>query len=1024
MVTRLKVVLFIFLIPIVVFSNENFIPRHYNNNPATDLTYKGIEISQDEAHDLWVQSKGEFDLSRLDPTENTDLWKNQMPASLEAKLDQLPIDYMDEIQYHSVVPSRTGNFRFNVMVKKGNSNQTLTLFLSKNIHNILLAKNLLRKIGYTVPAIKFLPKVVLNFKSAQEKTEFINYLEQEAMAGDAEDWVIKEISETKIVIQDIVALDPHDTIYNLALRKIPPGLINGERLLRSLSIPFAITNAPESVNMLRWTIGRVTNDQVAIDLDYADEFETTFEDARWISRRIEHLKRADWIEIVDQAHYPRPVALILTEKLIARRNSLIKLFDTEGAKISVDDKISSGVELVDGKLTLESWPGFASRFSYGDPESPLSNSEIANWLKSKGISFLIDNMISGVNAIPGISTNIGQLSDAELQTYLANNLEQTPNGPIQHTPVQAWFFPTYHGEVGVSRNIIAGSYMGTDNMVQLADAMSFNISVGMYMGVGGLFPFTASANADASILRSYTHLRPITSVKKALKYPYKNMFIPMVKADYGKKLKELLSLDWENIPENERAGKIAEGLKPFKENIDIGESLIVTDSIVISSAGRIGIKKTELIKAQLGLGVNQSILTRLHIHRKSENVFHIYRDYGQNKGVQLNFGVASLIPILKEKAGISDGTALVQFYRMNIDPNNPKTIENLSSLRQAIVFNRLKKLKKVQKPFEVKHNFNEKTHNLGLLVWRLNQVNSYTQMTIKHPSGEARRFFRRYLGTTKGHDYQDYINNSISNFISMLFQNSGFNYAGTGTPTNPGFSFKGKAENRMSVFDSEIDNKGMMKEPFIKFSRIFNGWSIDREGAQKILDRLKNEYRFEFFEPNVLSNSQKLFLYNITLNILVYEKGLNHMLNLSEDSIKELLKNHARTRNLAISSKNNLVDSGEVRLIRFLKNYNKAKAKYDIEKMSLWSQKFFNLAEKKLNIDGITKMLGGKENFYAMAKIDGFRTGDERGDEAILSNTLGEIGNKNYFGPLQQLMNQTEMMEGEFFIYWMMTRLI
>jgi len=59
-----------------------------------------------------------------------------------------------------------------------------------------------------------------------------------------------------------------------------------------------------------------------------------------------------------------------------------------------------------------------------------------------------------------------------------------------------------------------------------------------------------------------------------------------------------------------------------------------------------------------------------------------------------------------------------------------------------------------------------------------------------------------------------------------------------------------------------------------------------------------------------------------------------------------------------------------------------------------------------------------------VSKIDGFREGDEDGDRVILSNSFGEFGSIHSQGPLYDVLQQTDMLEGEFFIYWLMTRLI
>jgi hypothetical protein len=1010
------------------FAQDGTIPRYYNNDPASDLIYQDPEnpILPYEVDALREQSKGKFDISLLNPSEKTDLWVNQMGADLkelEKKHSKtIPIEYMEVVDYHSPVPSRSGNFRFNVIKQIGDDSKVFNLYISKNIRNILLAGGLLSKIGYKIPAMKFLPQVQIRFKSEEEKKGFIAYLEQEAMAGEAEYWVIGEDKLT-IIMQDVVAFEGLHLIYNLAMGQPPEGVIADKRLLRSLAVPYALVNVPESVNLWRWQAGRIVEKKVALDLPQAGVFNCSWEDARWITRRIEKLTAQDFTDIVDAAHVPKPVGALMVQKLLARRNSLMSLFSLDAYDLPVNDKVSSGVELVDGKLTQEYWPGYASRFAFGDPDSPLSGSEMMSWGQSKAISYVIDGAVAGINSIPFLSTDIQGLNETKLKDYLNKNLQETANGKIQVTPLATWTFPTYKSQVGLSRSLVAGSYLGTDNLVQLADSISVSVAGGLYTGVGGLFPAFANVTTELAFSRSYAHLRPVTSVKKSLKYPFKNLIVPLLHGDYGKKLSAALSLDLESLPENERQMKVEEALKPLKENLAIGESLIVTDSLSAGLLGRVGVNKNVFVKAQLGLGATEAVLRRVHIFRKSENVIQIYQDFGETTKLQMYFAFNSVLPVLKAQGLYNRGSAKVQYYTLSLNVQNLKVLEHVAALRSALVFQSLKKVKKVSKPFVIHHTFNEKGSNLGLFSLRLNHVNSYTRMTVENPKdSQPRYFFRRYRGKTFGMDYQDYFNDVISNTVSLLFDT---NINPSSSSTNPGYSFLGKAVNKLNTFEAEIDKDENIIEPFMRFNRVYNGWSIQREKALKILESIRNRYRFEFYEPTVLSSTQKLYLYNINVNFLIYQKGIESMMNTSAEDATMIFKDLRRRDDLTI---NNTTEepfmNGIKRFLRFQRKAKTALEKKDLKKYSDFTQKMFNIAEKKLNLEGLMKLLGGDENFYIYSRIDGFRVGDEDGDKSIISNSLGEFGNKHYFGPLQDLVGKTEMIEGEFFLYWMMTRVI
>ena len=93
-------------------------------------------------------------------------------------------------------------------------------------------------------------------------------------------------------------MSSQDHYYNLSLGYLPPSVIQGRRLLNSILIPYALVEVPESVNMFPWHAGRIINKQFKMDFDNAENFSTTYGDARWMVRRIAALSRSDWKEVV------------------------------------------------------------------------------------------------------------------------------------------------------------------------------------------------------------------------------------------------------------------------------------------------------------------------------------------------------------------------------------------------------------------------------------------------------------------------------------------------------------------------------------------------------------------------------------------------------------------------------------------------------------------------------------------------------------------------------------------------------
>lgn len=1000
------------------------IPTKYMNDPAVDLVHKGKLLMPDEVHKLREDSRGRFDISTLNPVESSDLWKNVMLADLPA--DRNPIEDMDEVVYHSPVITPSGLFRFNIQNKSGDG-KIYTAMVGKTVHSFLLAKSLLRKIGYQVPDIKYLPRMTLKFRNEIHKKSFIDYFKHVVMLAP-EYWVVEELEDNKIIIQDLVVMDSNHPIYNLAVG-ITDDMVQGRRLMSSLAVPLSIVNLVESVNLLRWNVGVINNNQVALYHDNLKDFQCSWDDARWIARRIEKLSRDDWKEIVESSNTPKAVQMILLEKLLSRRNSAMKLFKIDHEEIRVDANISNGVELVRGKLTQQQWPGYGARFAYGDPDSPLADSEIKSFIKSKLISMGIDVLISQVNQqIPFLATDIQARNDAEFKKILEDAVlkaEQTKT-PVD-IPLKAWAFPTYRGQLILSRNIVTGTYLGTDNLVQLVDTVGVSMSAGMFVGAAGLpSPLQAAASTEASIIRTYAHLRPVTSIQKAMKYPYRNIMVPLVKRDYGKLLQKAAeAVVNPEASEEDRQEAIEAAMKPFKDNMEIGESLLVTDSIAAGAGLKVMAGKGSLIKATLSLVPGFQVVSRFHVHRRSENDFHIYRDLGKEGSFGVSFDLDSYIPVLKATFKASKGSGRVKFFTLSLDPKNEKVIENMSLLRRAIVSSSTRDLeeKEETRPFVVRTNYKERTPSVGLFFFQWNWNDTSSNIEIENPQGDKRNFKRFYHGTSKGRNYQAYLNALISHWVELLFeQKAGLS---TSTGNNPGYSYKGSAETKFLTLDQEVNGQGKRLEPFIRLARIFNGWSITRNKAEDLLDRLRTRYRYDFFNAPVLNDTRRIFLYNISLNILFYKAGIENLIGLNDDQLKEIFRKHRNQKDLTINPREmNDNDSGGNKMVRFMTRFRRYEREGKEDKASKYLMKAFSHAENKLTLEGMTQIVGGKENLYVYSKIDGFREGDEDGDKNIVSNSYGEYGSQDILGPLMQVQRETNMLEGEFFLYWMMSRLI
>ncbi len=233
-----------------------------------------------------------------------------------------------------------------------------------------------------------------------------------------------------------------------------------------------------------------------------------------------------------------------------------------------------------------------------------------------------------------------------------------------------------------------------------------------------------------------------------------------------------------------------------------------------------------------------------------------------------------------------------------------------------------------------------------------------------------------------------------------------------------------------------MDEKGDVIEPFVSISRVWNGWSITRAKAEELLETIRHQYKVQFFNAPALNDTSKIFMYSINVNMFFYQRGLEHLLSLDDNKIKRIFLENQMQNSLVINpviepesetedyDSDKYTDTGVNKFLRLLRRYKRLDLKNKDDRANKNLLKALSFMEKSVYLPGIVKLVGGEENIYVTSKIDGFREGDEDGRNPIHANTVGEIGAQRVLGPVVQMQKTTDMLAGEFFINWMMQRLI
>ena len=1206
------------------------VPLAYGHIPATDLICdsndcgEGIKegdiLTSAQADAYYQQRHNEtrcqWTLADLEPSidhESSHIYKGgdvSQYSNVDLNDDDaIEIDDMDRVEFVSEAWARLGNYRVTVNKKNFFGMPTqYSIYLSKTVHNYLLRKALLRKLGYKVPPVKYVKRIKIAFPDKKTKSDFIKNISINN-AGSFDRWILSE-DGNDVVVQDVVVMEDQEFNYNLAKGYLSEDVFQGKRIYDSLLLPFALVDTPESINLMDWTIGRRYSDNILLKFKHAKLYNCSRDDAIWMARRILALTAKDWDDIVNATHLPPSVKLLLHEKLKSRRNHLGFLFEVQNVNLPVDANISNHDDLENGKITREFYDGYARRFMIPDPESPLSYSEMVSFFKSKAVTTGIELLVSALNNSNFMGTDISaKITDfnEKLAEEVANNVTTGESGKL---PIDTYVFPTVRGNLILNREIVAGSYLGTDNLIQLVDTVGASISVGAFGGVTGLYtktgevittaegvsrqfvPVDLNARANVFLNRTYSHVKPITSVQKALKYPFKNMLVPQLKRDYGHIMDTLMDEFYKNLsPEQKKTinrniytsigtsleqaeftlnsvatqsfkdalveklanvrstyseiendyveltdingigpvnslsiglvdlyksaqevikekvqtdgicllvevettveangedetvieerclednfdsklitpeiisshfpkmsdflakvdgmndqnnyhGLQLEGkeeereletvMEMLNEQLEVKESIIVTDSIGGSLTIGAGVDLYQVAKVRMNVSASKAVISRLHIHRASENEIHVYKDLGNINSISLSTSIEKFVPIMKFTFKGTRGSGRTKFHKIPIGPVLPDMQPNirradyLKALRSVLLSGSTQMLTRIENPWVVTHKFKEQNKKLGIFVWRWNWLDQKDHIDVTSPEGFNKSLFRMNKGKTSGRDYENYVRDLVDVIIGEIFDTNytikSFNQG------NPGYTYMGKAKNKVVTYEGvKNETTGIVDEPYVKLSRIWNGWKMDKDDAIDLLRDIKDRYTFRFVEEDVLAQTSELFLYNINVNFFVYSKGIEYMLNLSEERIKYIFFHYQQRNRHYYSEDEAERRSGYRSFMYYVRRYKNAHEDHDLEDMGKWAMKAVEIVEERLRMAGIGQIFGGGNNVFAIARIDGFRVDDPNGDKKILSNSFGRVGTENLNGPIDTIKDFIGISNGEFYMSWLLGRVI
>lgn len=1076
-------ILFSLMLAATSFAEEANIPLESIRMPGDDLIYQGRLLTPEEAFEL----SSNIDLSKLSPLES-EVWKDRIIHNSDPLQDELPLKDGEKIKFSATIASPSGLFRFNA-IPFTDENRTYTLMLEKTLHTTLLKKNLLRKLGFVVPKMKYLKTVTLVFTNHEQKVDFIKRKIPEGTFGAPSRWIDKKELENyetdkenlEVTLKDVVALRPEEKDhFNFAIG-VPPRVLTS-RITRSLIIPYALVDIGESVNKVNWFVGKEKNKEILLPHSTFGIFHTTMDDANWMLDRLEKLTSDDIEEAVAQAFFPKPVELLLKEKIKARRNSLFQLFKRNTQEFTYNSKISDGTGVLDeGKITQEDWPLYAARYAHGSPDSPFQDFQYFIFSKLQSAGF--ENILSEINEFIRYSPIAERRSDFARGQFEEGLNHFVETGEFMDFPVKTWFAPTISGGLIASRDIVIGSYMGTDNLVQLADTFGATFNLGGHLGIENL-PIANSGGflrAGVSLVKTWTHLKPVKTLKASFKEPYKNIIVPLVKLnlkrhvhclaefkegelskkceDYLKEIEadevstdDTASTDTDNttdidedaLPEEEdeeaseeerlRKKLLGKMMVHINDSLGVGESIIITEKIIPNINLKVNAGHLHW-RIGVGVGAEVVVVRRLHLYRKDADHIQIYDDNGKALGFSMNFSLDSHIPVLNLRTKTLKGKYDVIVHTININPKldaNPKLFENAQALYHLLNESSTELLEASGKPHKITNNFKDKSVKMSFLVWRAKYLKGTSLFEVEDPKGRTGKYLSVKDESQSGINYEKFAKDIISFYLAKLYD--GLAWGGSDW-ANPAHTFKGVSASRLARFESKLVGEEAsdieelnIKSPFVSLTDRKEGWSMSSQKLKKMIAEINDKYGRVMFDKHAFEDAKRLRLYDISMNTNIYERGFENIKKVTPELLEKFQRVYKRERQfkpgcdprIRTNIKRGLtLACGHLKpLISDLKSCRKKESRDKKAKdKASCWLSFSKKLEEALNFDHFLRLVG-EENVFIYGSISGFRHESEILADPIDSHTIGKIGSRYWNGPVDAVRSVIGVQKGEFEGSW------
>lgn len=1030
--------------------------------PAAGLIYQGNVLTSSEAQQL--QQEQQIDLSQLDPQDDV-FWSQSLSHSKEQQTPTPSSHFpsMDDPQGLKVLATQPKQdflssndlfLRFRAQDSKGRYFQ---VGVSRITPTIMLNYGLMRQLGYRVPLHKYYPRMKLQFSSATHMENFLSYVQQK-QGLDLSKWTQK-ISEDTVIVSGLFVTEIPEYKMGLTEGQVPTALTEDGRqalvplqILRSYRALVAVLSLvyiPESVNRFQPEMMSNRFGYLSLSHPMADSFRTTtYEDVRWIFRRILQLSPQQWKIIFTEAPFPEEIQEIISRVIpwrIAGAAQLLDLQKFSPSKLPSLDWTSADGGVQQGRVTKAAWNGFPFIYKHEEVESLFQTENILRFIgietQNQALQFLSDRLVQELQY--GTPTTVIHQQAQDWQKAIETHVQEHPDQPLYKRV--AHFEGNIGGLLGsVSRRLSTGAYYGSDAPLQLVDQMSYGISLGKFLSWDGITQYFPSIRADMYLVREYVHVRAVASVEQAWDTKLSSVWIP----GWIKEVSQALPRDAQQVLDGVPSSQ--QGLSGLLKEMKNGDTLIITDSVGMGGAWQITSSLEQLLQLEpqkqlkslnFSMQVSKVSLGQISLIR-TEKGFQVYSRSISSGQLGTQFTANYYIDLIQNLWNRQDQDVKTRVYFCEFQDWSSSKDKNLQicekGIQQVLMDQSDFWLNQNLPKYRLQHQVvkNETTWRIPLLSF-LNQTQHHEmRLDFPEPSSfqeDHVQLVRDEVGSLVGFEPLRFIYDVVNAFLKTPY----FRLQFTSSP-NPAWTPWGRSHWGWMSMASEKNPKSSLPSTW-SISEVYSGWQESHDGFIRVLEKLRKKYadlypeklRQQWLLPENFRTTQRLEFYKITASTMVKPSGFSKLQRLLSMDLPELYKTittadpeyiqrclnrHQNPNESSVPSSYlynwkpyPCLHSDMRQLFVAVEEWKKASSSDIVQRNEIYLQAAKALIEVMGDI-GFQKFLGS-QNLIFFVNVQGFRQGDEERKSTAFSFPLGQRDPdfQKYEGLFQLLAKKTKI---------------